>query len=247
MIEINKIYLRDSLEGMKEMVQQKMKVDLIITDPPYDIAYTKTSTKTQLAKNIQKVCNELENNHLVKGISKEFLELMVALQDKINIYIWCNGKQIPFYLDYFVKELKCKYDILIWNKTNAIPTFSNKYLSDKEYVLYFRKGGFCNPCCYEDAKTIYISPINSKDKKKYNHPTIKPLDFIMRMLKNSSKEGQLVLDPFGGSGTTAVAAKSLNRNFITFEIDKRYYEISNQRLQELTVASDKEEKCLIGS
>ena len=69
----------------------------------------------------------------------------------------------------------------------------------------------------------------------------------MRMLKNSSKEGQLVLDPFGGSGTTAVAAKSLNRNFITFEIDKRYYEISNQRLQELTVASDKEEKCLIGS
>ena len=59
MIEINKIYLRDSLEGMKEMVQQKMKVDLIITDPPYDIAYTKTSTKTQLAKNIQKVCNEL--------------------------------------------------------------------------------------------------------------------------------------------------------------------------------------------
>lgn len=60
MIEINKIYLRDSLEGMKEMVQQKMKVDLIITDPPYDIAHTKTSTKTQLAKNIQKVCNELE-------------------------------------------------------------------------------------------------------------------------------------------------------------------------------------------
>lgn len=232
MIEINNIYHLDSFVGMKQMIEQGMKVDLILTDPPYDIPNTKAGGHSPLAKSIQMAFDELANENLTKGITLEFLELMTALQDKINIYIWCNGKQIPFYLDYFVKKIKCKYDILIWNKTNAMPTFCNKYLTDKEYVLYFRKGGFCNPGCYEDAKTVYFAPINAKDKKKYGHPTIKPLNFIMRMIKNSTKEGELVLDPFAGSGTTAVAAKILNRKYIAFEIEKKFYDVGISRLKE---------------
>lgn len=233
MIESNRVYHLDSLIGMRKMVEQGFKVDLILTDPPYDIPNTKAGGHSPLSRSIQGAFDELANEKLTKGITREFLELMSALQDKINIYIWCNGKQIPFYLDYFVKEKKCKYDILVWNKTNAMPCFCNKYLTDKEYVLYFRKGGFCNPCCYEDAKTVYFAPINAKDKKKYGHPTIKPLDFIMRMIKNSSKEGELVLDPFAGSGTTPLAAKLLNRKYIAFEIEKKFYEVCEMRLQEV--------------
>ena len=231
-IEINKVYCCDSKEGMQELINQGIKVDLIITDPPYDMPCMKPGGKSRIADRLRKEMNELEEAKLHLGISNDYLELMVKLQDKINIYIWCNGKQIEQYLDFFVKKHKCKYDILIWNKTNAMPCYSNKYLTDKEYVLYFRKGGLCNPRCYEDAKTVYQSSLNAIDKKRYGHPTIKPLPFIIKMVKNSSMEGDLILDPFAGSGTTLVASKILDRNFIGFEIEQKYVDICNQRLQE---------------
>lgn len=69
-----------------------------------------------------------------------------------------------------------------------------------------------------------------KDKVLYGHPTIKPLEIIKTLIENSSYEGDLILDPFIGSGTTAVAAKQLNRNFIGFEINKNFYEASKKRL-----------------
>ena len=78
-------------------------------------------------------------------------------------------------------------DIIIWNKTNALPLFNNKYLSDKEYCLYFRKGGYCSPKCYEDAKTVFLYPINIKDKKKWKHPTIK----LEALIRNSSRENDM--------------------------------------------------------
>ena len=59
----------------------------------------------------------------------------------INIYLWCNKAQIPQYFNFYVNDLKCRFDILCWHKTNAIPTYSNKYLSDTEYLLYFHKNG----------------------------------------------------------------------------------------------------------
>ena len=231
-IEINKVYNVNSLIGMKQMIDEGLKVDLIVTDPPYDMPNTKAGGTSKLAKSIQGAFTELNNANLTKGITYEFLDLMVKLQDKLNIYIWCNLKQIKFYLDYFIDKHKCKWDEIIWYKTNAMPCFHNKYLSDKEYCLYFRKGGYCNPKSYETAKTVYKLPINILDKKKYGHPTIKPLTVIENLISNSSKEGDLVLDPFAGSGTTLVASKRLNRKFIGFEIDKKFFDICERRLKE---------------
>lgn len=85
---------------------------------------------------------------------------------------------------------------------------------------------------FEDAKTEMIAPINAKDKKLYNHPTIKPLDMIEKLIRNSTNEGDIVLDPFMGSGTTCVAAQNLNRKFIGIELDKNYYEIAKHRIEE---------------
>ena len=149
-----------------------------------------------------------------------------------NIYLWCNKTQIPEYFKFYVEKHKCKFDIICWHKTNALPTYSNKYLSDTEYLLYFRKGkGKCFPKSYEDAKTYYIAPINHKDKKKYKHPTIKPLDITEKVIKNSSKENDIILDPFMGSGTTGVACKKLNRNFIGIELDEKYFNIAKERIE----------------
>lgn len=105
-------------------------------------------------------------------------------------------------------------------------------MSDTEYLLYFRKGkGHCFPQSYEDAQTYYIAPINHKDKKEWGHPTIKPLDITERIVRNSSRETDTILDPFMGSGTTGVACKNLNRNFIGIELEKSYFDVAKRRLE----------------
>lgn len=214
------------------MAQQGLRADLIVTDPPYLIRNTKAGGKSRLSKSIQNMNDQIAANGLTAGISEEHLEAMMEAMQVPNIYCWCNGAQIQQYLNFFVEKNKCSFDVLIWHKTNAMPLYHNKYLSDKEYILYFRRGGFCMPESYADASTVYTAPINAKDKKLYGHPTIKPLPAIQKLIRNSSKEDQLILDPFAGSGTTPVAAKSLNRNFVGFEIEKRWYDIAQQRLKE---------------
>ena len=86
------------------------------------------------------------------------------------------------------------------------------------------------PKNYDAAKTVYYQPINLKDKNLYEHPTIKPLNIIENLIENSSKEGEVILDPFMGSGTTGVAARLHNRNFIGFELDKHFFEIAKSRI-----------------
>jgi len=230
--KLNVIYNEDCLRGLKKI--EDKSIDLVIIDPPYDIAVGHgKNRKNKLSSSIDSVEQELISNDLVNGFDILILDELVRVMKNINIYIWCNGRQIPMYLRYFVENLKCKYDILIWGKTNAMPLYNNKYMSDKEYCLYFRKNSFCNPTNYEDAKTIYMSTLNQKDKKKYNHPTIKPLPFIRKLIRNSSKEGDVILDSFIGSGTTAVASILENRNYIGFEKNKNYYEICINRINEI--------------
>ena len=136
--ELNKIYCEDCYEAIKKIPDKS--VDLIVTDPPYDIRNTKAGGQSALAKSFQQMNDELRNNKLTHSINFKILDEFVRILKKINIYIWCNTMQIPKYLEYFVGKHKCKFEIIIWRKTNAVPTFSNKYLTDKEYCLYFRKG-----------------------------------------------------------------------------------------------------------
>jgi len=226
---INKIYNMDCLIGIKNIPDNS--VDLVIIDPPYNIC-TKGGKKgnTKIAKNIKALEKELINNDLVDGYDLSILDELVRVMKNINIYIWCNGRQIPTYMKYFVENLGCKLEILIWGKTNPMPLYSNKYMGDKEYCLYFRKGGYCQPLNYEDARTIYTSKINIKDKQLYSHPTIKPLEFIRKIIRNSSKENDVVLDCFIGSGTTAIGCILENRKYIGFEINKKYFDIAQQRI-----------------
>ena len=187
--------------------------------------------------NIKKLNQSLqdlkENQDLTKSydIAEFGIELLRILKEP-NLYFWCNKAQIPEYFNFYVNKHKCKFDILCWHKPNALPTYSNKYLTDTEYLLYFRKGkGKCFPANYEDAKTYYIAPINHADKKKYGFPTIKPLDITRKIIRNSSKEGQVILDPFLGSGTTCIAAELENRISIGIEINEYYYNLAKNRIK----------------
>jgi len=228
---MNKIDLRlgDCLNILQDLPDNS--IDLLVTDPPYDVITDGGGTVNSIKK-LNKSLNDLvdakiNNGYDIETFNNEFVRVMKT----INIYIWCNKTQIPDYFKFYVDKHKCKFDIICWHKTNALPTYSNKYLSDTEYLLYFRKGkGKCFPKSYEDAKTYYIAPINHKDKKEWKHPTIKPLDITEKIIRNSSNENDVVLDPFMGSGTTGVACKNLNRNFIGIEIEPEYYNIAKERI-----------------
>ena len=228
----HKVILGDCLEVLRSLPDRS--VDLVITDPPYDLKNISGGGTVNTVKKLNKSLKALEEANLIKGYDIETVctELMRVMKEP-NIYVWCNKAQIPKYFNFFVDKHKCKFDILFWHKTNALPTYSNKYLTDCEYLLYFRKGkGKCFPQSYSDASTVYTSPINQSDKKRYGHPTVKPLDLIRKVIRNSSKYGDVVLDPFAGSGTTAVASKIEGRKSISIEVAEQYVDLINERLTE---------------
>jgi DNA modification methylase len=149
---------------------------------------------------------------------------------KINIYIYCSKKQIPILLEYAINK-KLNYDILTFNKTNPTPLCNNKYLSDTEYIIFLRERGVKIFGNYHTKFTYYIDKVNTEDKKKYKHPTIKPLELIKRHIINSSNEGDTILDCFMGSGTTGVACMNTNRKFIGIELDENYFNIAKDRIE----------------
>ena len=211
----------DCLERMKAIPDNS--VDLIVTDPPYDINTSKPGGKTRLSAGLQNLNDSLIEKNIVSGYDPRILDEMVRICKNINIYLFCNKTQLPMYMDYFVTKLDCKFDLIKWVKTNSMPTYSNQYLTDTEYCFYARKNAYCKPENYKFASTLYHAPMNVKDKKIYNHPTIKPLPLIEKLIRNSSKPGGVIFDPFMGSGTTGDAAVKNDRKFIGIEQNPEYY------------------------
>ncbi|NBH73603.1 site-specific DNA-methyltransferase [Clostridiaceae bacterium] len=115
-------------------------------------------------------------------------------------------------------------------KVLAASDYGVAQIRKRVYLVCFRKGGYCQPDSYEKAKTVYFQPINIYDKKDYPHPTIKPLNIIKNLIENSSRPGDLVLDPFLGSGTTAAACLELGRAYLGYEINPEYFGIAEKRI-----------------
>lgn len=225
MLEINKIHNGDSYNLIKEIDDNS--VDLVCIDPPYEISVSHGAGSF----GVEKKLHYAQFEELSFGIDKMILDELCRVMKKINIYIFCSKSQFPMLIDYFVKEKGCNWTILSWHKTNPVPACGNSYMSDTEYCLFFREKGVPVYGTAESKSTFYITQTNTKDKKIWEHPTIKPLHIIKNMIFNSTKEGELVLDCFSGSGTTAVAASQLKRNFIGIEINEKYYKLSLQRLE----------------
>ena len=216
----------DCLHLLKQLPNKS--IDLVVTDPPYVIENKGGGLYTQEEKQYAKQLEGIKN-----GFSTEVLDELCRVMKKINIYLWCSQKQLFPLIRYFVECEKCNFNLITWHKTNPVPACGNKYLTDTEYCLFFREKGVKIYGEYSTKFTYYVTPLNQKDKKLYNHPTIKPLDIIQNLVVNSSMEGDLVLDPFLGSGTTSVACVNTNRHYIGFELDPQYYNIACKRLDEV--------------
>lgn len=234
-MEFDVLYHQDCLEGMRCMPDGS--VDLVITDPPYLIGnqgggfWSKSAEGNHYnARGTRKGMEKLSG--IKDGFDDAILDELCRVMKKINLYVFCSQKQIQRYLDYFVNKRGCNWNLLSWHKTNPIPACGNKYLNDTEYILFFREKGVRIYGTYETKRTYYITLRNQEDNVRYNHPTVKPLNIIRNLIVNSSEVGGVVLDPFMGSGTTAVAAVKEDRHFVGFEIDKTYYNTALKRINE---------------
>ena len=216
MLELNKIYNTDCLEFMRSMPDSC--VDLVVTDPPYEI-HTKGGGLGR---------RPVYENGALGKISQGFdaeatLEQIARICKKINIFISCSTKQKPRIMNWGY-ERGCNIAELAWYKPNAAPFTNNTFKSDLENIIYIREKGV-------KIKGISRLFTHNCGKSKYGHPTEKPLEIIEKLILVASSEGDLIFDPFMGSGTTAAACKEINRNFIGCEIEAKYCEIAEKRLR----------------
>ncbi len=221
----NKIIHADCMDILKQLPDKC--IDLVVIDPPYMINVSQSAGAFGVKKRMH-YKKELEA--LSTGIQDEVLQELVRVMKRINIYSFCSYKQIPQLINFFL-PLKCNWQPITWHKTNPIPSCGNSYMPDTEYCLFFREKGVFVGGTAKTKKTYYITQTNKEDKQKYKHPTVKPLEIVKNLIINSSNEGDLILDCFSGSGTTAVACQELNRNFICIEKDYNYRETSVERLE----------------
>lgn len=232
MIEINKIYNEDYLIGIKRIDDRS--IDLIATDPPYK------TTKRGISKNTNTgglVRSELGKQGKIFEHNdvkiKDFIpELYRVLKEDSHCYIMTNHVNLIEMLNVATNEGFHFIKSLIWDKGNKI--MGQCYMSQFEYILFFRKGKHkkINNCGTPDILSIPNKKTKDEDGNNL-HDVEKPVDLMKILIENSSKENDIVLDPFMGIGTTAVACINTKRNFIGFELDTTYCGTANKRIQDI--------------
>lgn len=221
-MNIDEIYCMDCLEGLSKI--ESRTVSLVIADPPYELQQHNGAGAFGRANRDY----HQGIDHLQTGISDLVLYEMLRVCKHPNMYVFCSKDQLPQLFN-FALQNKLSYDLLTWHKTNPVPTCNNKYLSDTEYIMFMRKGANLYGT-YESKRKYFVTPTNTEDKKAWGHPTPKPVNIIRTLIENSTQEGDLVLDPFMGSGTTAIAAIRSNRHYIGFELSEEYHKICQKRI-----------------
>ena len=246
-IEFNKIYNMDCIEGMEGIPNNT--IDIVITDPPFAIDFkAKRNNYHRTASRVIEGYNEIPKEEYYNFTVKWMKEVYRALKELGSMYVfsgWNNLKDILIVLD----EIGfITVNHIIWKYQFGVVT-KRKFVTSHYHCLYV---------CKNDLKrkffpySRYEKEENDKDggslhykdkedvwtiKREYwigdpKTPTKLPAELIKKILKYSSEEGDIVLDPFLGSGQVVVVSKMLNRRYIGFEIVKEYYDFAKKRLEE---------------
>lgn len=204
----NKIINADCLDILKQLPDKC--VDLVLTDPPYGINVAKNGKV-----GAEKCCKVTDYG------AKEW-DSEIPHKEIFEEIIRVSKNQIIFGGNYFVECLKNSPCWIVWDKLNT-GNFADCELAWTSFKSAVRK--------YEFLWNGMLQQ-NMSNKEKRIHPTQKPVDLFGQILRDYSKENDLVLDCFSGSGTTAIACHRLNRRFICIEKDKEYWEASVKRLED---------------
>ena len=209
-----------------EKLLNNERVDLLITDPPYNVDYT---GKTKDALKIEN--DKMDNDNFHSFLYDVFTNAYSVLKDGASFYVWYASREVVnFQTSIEEAGLTVKQE-LIWNK-NSMVMGRQDYRWKHEPCLYgWKETGPHN--WYSDRKQTTI--INwDRPTKSDLHPTMKPIGLFDYQIQNSSKQGDVVLDMFGGSGTTIMACEQNNRKAYVMEYDPRYVDVIINRWETFT-------------
>lgn len=207
--KLGKLYHGDCLKVMQEL---DVKADLCLTDPPYGIGAYSTGTMggRGLASQSSYKATDWDSE-----IPPQAIFELIKFQ-------CCNS--IIFGGNYFAEYLRNSPCWLVWDKDNGKTYFADCELAWTSFKTAVRKFRFKWQGMLQEHM--------GKQKEKRYHPTQKPVPLMKWCLENYSKESDLILDPFFGSGTTGVACELMNRRWIGIELDEEYCEIAAKRIEE---------------
>ena len=211
-MEQNRIIKGDCIQVMREFANNS--IDLIVTDPPYgdNVGYGLNNKKIQNNENPLINCLAL-------------VECYRVLKRNRSLYLFTNWKHYPFLTEFILRYTKFKIrHLVVWKKHNFGLgwAFRHQY----ELILVLEKGkAKYNLKNFSDIQTA--SHINHDNE---THPHEKPVDLITKMIEHSSKEGQMVLDPFCGSGAVCEASRLMKRKWIGIELEEKYVEMAEGRM-----------------
>ena len=218
-IDLNqKIINGDCLEELHKIETES--IDLVVTDPPYKVSQNYGGGV------------DADNLKNVASILKTFPEIARVLKSGKMFVCFYDNRILPFLFEAIKgTDLVYRKSIYLYRRWGTAHRWMG-WMQTTDPVCFFVKGTnkpFYNNEIVSDVKhDCYIKDEAEEDNT--GHPAQKPLEIIQDIITWCSLEGDLILDPYSGSGSTAIACQNLNRNFIGFEIEKKYITIINDRL-----------------
>ena len=213
---INRIINADCLDILQQLPDKS--IDLVLTDPPYGIGVNKKSVILDGTVQGKGFCARRSN------FAKKDWDDAIPQKQIFDEIFRVSKNQIIWGGNYFAEYLNNSSCWVVWDKDNGTTDFSDCELAYTSFSSAVRKYLYRWNGCLQG---------NMKQKEIRIHPTQNPLPLFQWCLENYSKEGDLILDCFSGSGTTAVACHNLKRRFICIEKDPEYWAASVKRLEEI--------------
>ena len=205
--ELGKLYHGDCLEIMPQIEP----VDLVLTDPNYG------ENITQKSKNYGNCPN------LSRKATTDSWDIKPFTKEQVQAFSVLSKNQIVFGANYCWEAFYSSRCYIVWDKRGNLPKVP---FADTEFAWT----SFIDRMCKK--YTVIKHGFISDQKEKMLHPTQKPSRLFIEILCDFSKENEIVLDPFLGSGTTAIACERLKRKWIGIEIEEKYCEISAKRIEQ---------------
>ncbi len=220
-----------------EKLMNGNKADMVFTDPPYGVSY-EGGSKIENGKIKSNKKEKIKNDNLVDYdnlylfLYDVFNNLKVSTKEKSAIYIFYTHSRSREFLNAFYDNKLKQRSIIVWHKQGGgFGDFMAHYMNAYEPCIYGSNGETVNWFGASNEKTVWEI---KKGSKSGLHPTMKPLELCGRAIFNSSQEGWVVLDLFGGSGSTLIASEQLNRSCYMMELDEKYVDVIIDRWEKYT-------------